>query len=184
MEAAGFFFYLISLMILVFGILTVTTKKIFRSAIYLLFTLINVAALYFYLEYNFIAAVQIVVYVGGIVVLILFSLFLTHQVAGDLPSSPRIRTVFALLSCTFGFVFAFSLLAGHSFPENENMPIDLSVNYIGKQMLNYSSGGFVLPFEVVSILLLAAMVGCIAIAFKSKHSKQPNSEQSNIRTIE
>lgn len=168
MEASVFFFYMISLMILVFGIFTVTSKKIFRSAIYLLFTLINVAALYFYLEYNFIAAVQIVVYVGGIVVLILFSLFLTHQVAGDLPSVPIIRTVLAFLSCIFGFGFAFSLVLGNLFYENDLVPISMSVNYIGKQMLNYGEGGFVLPFEVVSILLLAAMIGCIAIAFKTK----------------
>ena len=168
MDISAFFFYLISSMILVFGILTVTTKKIFRSAIYLLFTLINVAALYFYLNYEFIAAVQIVVYVGGIVVLILFSLFLTHQVAGDLPSPPWQRLIFALLSCLFAFGFAFCLVMKHSFPENENAPINLTVSYIGKQMLNYGNGGFVLPFEVVSILLLAAMIGCIAIAFKTK----------------
>jgi len=168
MSISAFFFYLISSMILVFGVLTVTSRKIFRSAIYLLFSLINVAALYFYLNYEFIAAVQIVVYVGGIVVLILFSLFLTHQVDVNLPSPPLSRMFFALLACLFGFGFAFSLLIAHHFPANENALTDLSVSYIGKQMLNYGNGGFVLPFEVVSILLLAAMVGCIAIAVKTK----------------
>lgn len=172
MSVSEFFFYLISLMILVFGILTVTSKKIFRSAIYLLFTLINVAALYFYLNYEFLAAVQIVIYVGGIVVLILFSLFLTHQVAADLPSSPLNRMLFVFLSCLLGLAFAFSLLIGHSFSENENAPINLSVSYVGKQMLNYGNGGFVLPFEVVSILLLTAMIGCIAIAFKTKKTAE------------
>lgn len=154
-------------MILVFGILTVTSRKIFRSAIYLLFTLLNVAALYFYLEYEFIAAVQIAVYVGGIVVLILFSLFLTHQVAGKLPIAPITRTIFAFLSCAFAFGFAFSLLAAHHFPKAKEAA-EISVSYIGTQMLNYGKGGFVLPFEVVSILLLAAMIGCIAITFKTK----------------
>lgn len=175
MSISEFFFYLISLMILVFGILTVTSRKIFRSAIYLLFTLINVAALYFYLNYEFIAAVQIVVYVGGIVVLILFSLFLTHQVAGDLPSSPMTRKIFALLSCLFGLALAFWLVSNHSFSANETALVNVSVSYIGKQLLNYGEGGFVLPFEVVSILLLAAMIGCIAIAFKTrKKDEQPN----------
>lgn len=79
MSSHTFFFYFFSALMLVFGMLTVTTKQLFRSAIYLLFTLINIAALYFMLNYEFIAAVQVVVYVGGIVVLILFSLFLTHQ---------------------------------------------------------------------------------------------------------
>src|SRR5436190_6644734 len=79
MNVSTFFFYFFAALILTFGILTVTTKRLFRSAIYLLFTLINISALYFMLHYEFIAAVQVVVYVGGIVVLILFSLFLTQQ---------------------------------------------------------------------------------------------------------
>ncbi|MFI5163670.1 MAG: NADH-quinone oxidoreductase subunit J [Bacteroidia bacterium] len=170
MSIATFFFYMISAMIIVFGILAVTAKKIFHAAIYLLFTLINVAALYFYLSYEFIAAVQIVVYVGGIVVLILFSLFLTHRVAADMLTPTKYRAIFALLLCAFGFAFAFCLLLMHNFPENENAPIEMSVNYIGKQLLNYGKGGFVLPFEVVSILLLAALVGSIAIAFKTRNT--------------
>lgn len=155
-------------MILCFSTLAVTTKRIFHAAIYLLFTLINIAALYFYLNFEFLAAVQIVVYVGGIVVLILFSLFLTHRVGMDLPSPTWPRLLLTMLLCVFAFVFSFSLVLMHTFPDNENIPIDISVNYIGKQMLNYGNGGFVLPFEVVSVLLLAALVGSIAIAFKTK----------------
>ena len=56
-----------------------TTTKIFRAAIFLLFTLIGVAGLYFWMQIEFVAAVQIIVYVGGIVVLIIFSIFLTQQ---------------------------------------------------------------------------------------------------------
>jgi NADH-quinone oxidoreductase subunit J len=168
MSIATFFFFMISAMIIVFGILAVTAKKIFHAAIYLLFTLINISALYFYLNCEFLAAIQIVVYVGGIVVLILFSLFLTHRVAADMLTPPRYRSVIALLLCLFGFLFAFFLVLAHSFPENENAPVEISVRFIGRQMLNYGSGGFVLPFEVVSILLLAALVGSIAIAFKTK----------------
>ncbi len=158
-------------MIIAFGMLAVTTKKIFHAAIYLLFTLINVAALYFYLNYEFIAAIQIVVYVGGIVVLILFSLFLTHRVAADMLTPTRGRSILALLLCLFGFLFAFYLVLAHVFPDNTNESVEISVRYIGRQMLNYGSGGYVLPFEVVSILLLAALVGSIAIAFKTKKNK-------------
>lgn len=180
MEVSTFFFYLISFLILAFGILTVTSKKIFRSAIYLLFTLINVAALYFYFEYNFIAAVQIVVYVGGIVVLILFSLFLTHQVGSDLPSSPLSRKIFAVLACLFGLGFSFFLTKEHIFQKPAEA-IDVSMKYFGKQMLNYGDGGFVLPFEAVSVLLLAAMIGCIAIALKTKQPNNRTTEQQTIK---
>lgn len=168
METGKFFLYLISLMIFVFGILTVTSHKIFRAAIYLLFTLINVAALYFYLQYEFIAAVQIVVYVGGIVVLIIFSLFLTHRVGSDLPAPSYLKMFFTFLAVLFGFGFAFSLLLVHQFSEAESIGSTISMSSIGKAMLNYGDGGFVLPFEVVSVLLLAALIGSIAIAMKTK----------------
>jgi NADH-quinone oxidoreductase subunit J len=165
---SDFFLYLISIMILVFGALTVTSHKIFRAAIYLLFTLINVAALYFYLQYEFLAAVQIVVYVGGIVVLILFSLFLTHRVGADLPGPSSLKMFFTFLAVLFAFGFASSLMFGYMFKEPEVIGSGVSMNAIGKAMLNYGEGGFVLPFEVVSILLLAALIGSIAIAFKTK----------------
>lgn len=155
-------------MILVFGALTVTSNKIFRSAIYLLFTLINVAALYFYLQYEFIAAVQIVVYVGGIVVLILFSLFLTHRVGADLPAPSVLRKFLTFLAVLFAFGFGYSLVLGQEFEPAERIGSSISMSSIGKAMLNYGEGGFVLPFEVVSILLLAALIGSIAIAFKTK----------------
>ena len=163
-----FFLYLISIMILVFGALTVTTQKIFRAAIYLLFSLINVAALYFYLQYEFIAAVQIVVYVGGIVVLIIFSLFLTHRVGLDLPEPSKLKMFFAFLSVLFAFMFCYSLILGCEFEQSSEVASSVSISSIGKAMLNYGQGGFVLPFEVVSILLLAALIGSIAIAFKTK----------------
>ncbi len=73
-------FYIISVIILVFSVLTVTTNKILRAAVYLLFTLVATAAFYFMMEYEFLAAVQLTVYAGGIVVLIIFSILLTHQI--------------------------------------------------------------------------------------------------------
>jgi len=155
-------------MILVFGVLTVTSSKIFRASVYLLFTLINVAALYFYLQYEFLAGVQIVVYVGGIVVLIIFSLFLTHRVGADLPGPSNVRMLFTFLAVLFAFAFCYSLLLGNEFPEVPFAGSSLSIREIGKAMLNYGEGGFVLPFEVVSVLLLAALVGSIAIAFRTK----------------
>ena len=74
MTGSAIIFYLLAALTLVSGLLSVTTRKIFRAAIYLLFSLIGIAGIYFWLQYEFVAAVQIVVYVGGIVVLILFSI--------------------------------------------------------------------------------------------------------------
>ncbi len=169
MEIGKVVFYLICALIISFGILTVTTRKLFRSAIYLLFTLVNVAALYFCLSYEFIAAVQIVVYVGGIIVLILFSLFLTQQAGIDLPMPSLGRVVFASSLAFFGFVLLFTIARfGYHNAEVAELNGSLEMNQLGKEMLSFTRFGYVLPFEVVSILLLAAMIGCIAIAFRTK----------------
>ena len=167
MTASQIIFYLISAFILSMGILSVTTRKIFRSAIWLLFSLIGVASLYFWMDVQFIAAVQIVVYVGGIVVLIIFSIFLTQQSGKEMAKAPLARTIAGALAVLFGFAFSYMLIYQHGFKQAEQ-PFDTNVARIGNAMLNLELGGYSLPFEVVSILLLAAMVGCIVIALKIK----------------
>jgi NADH-quinone oxidoreductase subunit J len=172
MSVSTFFFYFFSALILTFGVLTVTTKQLFRSAIYLLFTLINIAALYFMLQYEFIAAVQVVVYVGGIVVLILFSLFLTQQ-AGTHMERPAIRQVIpAIIISLAGCGFVLWLVSVTSFNAMPGEYSGYQVAQIGRQMLSFSRDGYVLPFEAVSILLLAALIGCVAIAYRPAENKE------------
>src|SRR5215510_12027060 len=167
MTASQIIFYILSTFILGTAILSVTTRKIFRSAIWLLFSLIGIAGLYFWLEVEFIAAVQIVVYVGGIVVLIIFSIFLTQQSGKEMTKAPLVRTIASALAVVFGFAFTYLLIRDYEFRAGEKK-FDWSVSKIGSQMMGTGDGGYALPFEVVSILLLAAMIGCIVIAIKSK----------------
>ena len=148
--------------------LAVTTRKIFRSAIWLLFSLIGIAGLFFWMQMEFIAAVQIIVYVGGIVILIIFSIFLTQQSGKEMQKPIRNRAIFSALASIFGFAFIYRLISQHTFNATSNTSIEPSVSNIGTQMLNTTEYGYILPFEVVSILLLAAMIGCIVIAMKSK----------------
>ena len=79
MESVGstIFYWIIALSIVIFSVLTVTTRKILRAATYLLFVLFATAALYFKLDYEFLGSVQIAVYAGGIVVLFVFAILLT-----------------------------------------------------------------------------------------------------------
>ncbi|MFZ1314342.1 MAG: NADH-quinone oxidoreductase subunit J [Chitinophagaceae bacterium] len=149
------------------GILSVTTRHIFRAAIYLLFSLIGIAGLYFWLQYEFIAAVQIVVYVGGIVVLIIFSIFLTQQAGEKLPKQKSDRKIFAALAVFCGFALTMLQVYQHEFNGAETTKAP-TVADIGKKMLSVDNGGYALPFEIISMLLLAAMVGCIVIALRSK----------------
>ena len=166
MSLSAIIFYLISALILGAGLMAVTSTKIFRSAIYLLASLVGIAGLYFWMEVEFIAAVQIVVYVGGIVVLIIFSVFLTQQAGQEMPATGKNRTLWSVLATIFGFALTWNLISAYGFNALD-VEFDDNVERIGSKMLESGSGGFALPFEAVSILLLAAMIGCIVIAMKS-----------------
>ena len=115
MTASQIIFYILAAFILGTAILSVTTTKIFRSAIWLLFSLIGIAGLYFWMEVEFIAAVQIVVYVGGIVVLIIFSIFLTQQSGKEMPKPSMMRGIASALAVLFGFAFTYFLIYQNDF---------------------------------------------------------------------
>lgn len=152
---------------LVSGIFAVGTSQIFRAAIFLLFSLIGVAGLYFWMQYEFIAAVQIVVYVGGITVLIIFSIFLTQQAGEKMPRQNLGRRLFSALAAFCGFALIMVQVYQHTFISTLNKPIEPGVTNIGEKMLDVNEGGYALPLEVVSMLLLAALIGCIVIAMKT-----------------
>jgi NADH-quinone oxidoreductase subunit J len=168
MNASTIIFYLLATFTLLNAVLAVSSRNIFRSAIYLLFSLIGIAGIYFWLDYQFIAAVQIVVYVGGIVVLIIFSIFLTQQAGELLPAQKMGRQLFSALAVFCGFALTMLQVFTHQFIQSTRQPLEPTVSNIGKQMLGVNDSGYALPFEVVSILLLAAMIGCIVIAMRSK----------------
>lgn len=168
MSASTIIFYILAALVVTFGALTVLTHRIFRAAIFLLLTLIGVAGVYILMEMQFVAALQIVVYVGGIVVLIIFSIFLTSS--GGEKSSPRtfLRVLTASLLSGAGLLFSIWIICNHIYIPAAIAPVEPSVRNIGLQLLSYNNFGYVFPFEVVSILLLAALIGSIVIAMKSK----------------
>jgi NADH-quinone oxidoreductase subunit J len=167
MNGATIIFYLLSAMILGCGIMAVATRQIFRAAISLLFSLIGIAGLYFWMDYEFIAAVQIVVYVGGIVVLIIFSIFLTQQSGEKMPLQKMGRKIFSLLAVFCGFALTIVQVFQHTFTQTTAAPVGITVKDIGEELISLDKDGYALPFEVVSILLLAALVGCIVIATRT-----------------
>lgn len=168
MNGSDIIFYLLAALTLGCGLLSVTTRQIFRAAIYLLFSLIGVAGIYLWLQYEFIAAVQVVVYVGGIVVLIIFSIFLTHQAGEKLTRQSTGRKLASFLAAFCGFALVMLQVYKHTFTETSDTPVQPTVAAIGNKMLETTNGGYALPFEVISILLLAAMIGCIVIAIQIK----------------
>ena len=162
-------FYIISAILVIFSVLTVTTTKILRAAVYLLFTLVATAAFYFIMEYEFLAAVQLTVYAGGIVVLIIFSILLTHQINMDLEDSNTIKKLSSALTVLLGAIIVIFTISKYKFNFSYEDATDTSVNAIGRQLLNYGDNGYILPFEVISVLLLAAMISAIIIAKKIKN---------------
>jgi len=186
-DGSTIIFYLLAALTLTCGLLSVTTRHIFRAAIYLLFSLIGIAGIYFWMKYEFIAAVQIVVYVGGIVVLIIFSIFLTQQAGEKLARQTIGRKVFAALAVFCGFALTMLQVYQHEFYLSADTPAATSVFNIGQTMMRVKDGGYALPFEVISILLLAAMIGCIVIAMRevTPKSSKGDLESPNTRsTIE
>ena len=168
MSKSAIIFYILAATVLTLGALTVFTRRIFRAAVYLLLSLIGVAGIYILMEMEFIAALQIVIYVGGIVVLIIFSIFLTHQAGERLPQQKIRFTVWSALLSAAGLAFTVMVLYNQSYKATTQAAIEPSVRNIGRQLLDYNQHGYVFPFEVVSILLLAALIGSIVIVMNDK----------------
>ncbi|MCX7987110.1 MAG: NADH-quinone oxidoreductase subunit J [Bacteroidales bacterium] len=168
-------FYVISSLVLFFAFLVIICRRIFRSAIYLLFSLLGIAAIYFMMDVEFIAAIQIIVYVGGIVVLIIFSIFLTHQVGEKMPRKLLKRVIPAIILSLSGFLITMKIIADQTLsiatPKDK---LNASVERIGLQLLDYKNYGYVLPFEIISFLLLAALIGSIVIAIRPRQQNIKN----------
>lgn len=161
--------HLLATMALINAWLAVTTRRLFRAAVYLLFSLLGLAGIYLWMEYEFMAAVQIILYVGGIVVLIIFSIFLTQQTDERLPVVPglyRGLTAILALAAWMGVVWLLLQL-----PDAPSVAAAPDMKQIGAALLSVDQTGLALPFEVITLLLLAAMVGCIVLALKDRTSE-------------
>ncbi len=164
-----FMFYLLAAVILLFSVLTIASRRMLRSAVYLLFVLIGTSGLYFLLDYQFLAGVQITLYAGGIVVLIIFSILLTSHISHKFKRPAAWKLWMGLTVLVFGSGTALWVLLLHPFSKNpavKDVPVDMHL--IGNQLLGMGKNGYVLPFELISVLLLAAMVAAIIVAKKEK----------------
>lgn len=163
-------FYIIALVMIVFAIKAVTSRKMLRAVIYLLFVLTGIAGIYFLVDYTFMAAVQLAVYAGGVIVLIIFSVLLVHHIELRLEVSTLPQRIASAVLSIFGLsVTLYALFTYEFLPAEGHQAIEVSA--IGRGMLDYGDKGFILPFEVVSVLLVAVMIGAIVIA-KGKRLEQ------------
>jgi NADH:ubiquinone oxidoreductase subunit 6 (subunit J) len=155
-------FLLMALLIVVCGGIVVFSRNIVHSAFALLGTFSGVAGLYGLAQSNFLAAVQLLVYVGGILIIILFAIMLTRGIQNAAVSNPSTGLIPATI---FGLIMAVSLIfIAVRFPWKPagTAPNSISTELIGESLLTK----YLIPFEVLSVLLLAVLVGSVMIIRK------------------
>jgi len=155
---------------LVFSFLAVSSKSLLRSATYLLLVLICTAGFYLFLNYHFLAAVQISVYAGGVVILFIFAIFLTSNKGDVLEKHQTRKYVMGALAALGGIaVVAFAFLK-HQFIYGNNTTMEgdqeINMKVIGQALMGTEKYQYLLPFEILSVLLLACIIGGILIARK------------------
>ncbi len=160
-------FYLMAFLIIVSAVLMVTSKNIFHSALYLAAVLFGVAGIFVLLNSYFIAGIQVLIYIGAVVVLAIFVINLTRKITGEeipqfnkkvLPSFIVSLLSIALIILAVLKTDWFKRIQGKVAASMDNTTI------IGRQFLT----DFIIPFEVVSVLLLAALIGAIVLVAKDR----------------
>lgn len=159
-------FTVLALFITVSAVLAVTTKRILRAATYLLFVLFGTAGIYFQLNYSFLGAVQLLIYAGGITVLYVFSILLTSSEGDKSEKLKGYKLVIGLIATVAALGICLFIMLKNPFVPSNFEHGELDVRTIGHALMGTGKDGYVLPFEVISILLLACIVGGIMIARK------------------
>ena len=164
MTTIQFFFILFAIITLVSGFRVVTTRTMFHAALYLVISLFGVALMFVLLEAGFLAAVQVIVYIGAIAILIIFAVMLTRGMMESKAQSLNSQAGLAAVVSGAILFILIRVLTSFSFQTiTADVPAD-NVTQIGQSIV----GQFVLPFEVASVLLLAALIGAIYIARERK----------------
>ena len=159
-------FIVLALFTTVSALLAVTTHRILRAATYLLFVLFGTAGIYFQLNYSFLGTVQLLIYAGGITVLYVFSILLTSSEGDKAEELKGYKFVAGLAATLAGLGVCLFITLKHHFLPSHFEHGELSVRTIGHALMRSDKYGYVLPFEVISLLLLACIVGGIMIARK------------------
>lgn len=162
-------FLIVGAVTLIAGLMVVTVRNLVHAALWLVAALFGVAMVFALLNAGFIAVVQVVVYIGAIAILFIFAVMLTRRQAADTGASVNKNWWAGALMAVATFAgLAFLLQSWSGFSKTAAaIPSGFdAVNQLGDALT--SPAGYVLPFEVVSVLLLAALVGAVYLAFNKK----------------
>ena len=169
-------FCILAVAILGAAVMSVATKRIMRSVTYLLIVLFGVAGLYFLLDYTFLGAAQIAVYAGGVTMLFIFAIQMVNKRAleGAVERLKAKSIVRGVLLAVVGLVTVLCVLAKNRLIDNvveatENGEVSMEV--IGNALVGSDKFQYVLPFEFISVFLLACIIGGIVVSRKEKEIK-------------
>ncbi|MFN7037783.1 MAG: NADH-quinone oxidoreductase subunit J [Bellilinea sp.] len=166
-------FLLAALVSLFSAVMVVSARRMMHAALWLVLTLMGVAVIFVTLQSSFFAVVQVLVYVGAIAILIIFSVMLTRRVMEDQGDQvlPGWRAAALVAVLLFAVIVGFlALWQGFSAMLVE-LPSDAdNLLELGKALV--SPQGYVLPFELASVLLVAALIGAITIAVDLKEDQR------------
>lgn len=161
--------------------MVISAKNIVHSAFYLAATLLCVAVYFIMLRAQYLAAVQILVYMGAVVVLILFALMLTRTAVGDYTNISSKQTVFAGVVALMLFAALTVVFHITNIPGADGIASGIAVTSI-KDFSDVLFSKYALPFEVASVLLLAALVGSVVLAVKGKQEEDKGQKQTGDST--
>lgn len=170
-------FIILSVIVLGTALLVVTLRNLFHAALALMATFLGVAGLYVTLDAGFLAAAQLLVYIGAISILMIFAIMMTRRLMSASEPAFNSQVGMALITAVLGFlVVIWVFISSGAFAgtkpvgEEVSVHIDTSVAMMGQSFVD--PNGFVLPFEIASVLLLAALVGAIIVAWPKAEDEQ------------
>lgn len=166
MTIYDFMFYLFAAVTLLSAFVVVSTRNIIYSAFSLMFTLLGISGLYVLLGADFIAIVQVMVYVGGILILMLFGVMLTNKITNVQIRTGTLQIIPSIIGVgLFAGILANILLNTKWKDSNNDIPLKSTVYELGRYLVT----DYVLIFEVLGILLLIALIGAATIARKDSY---------------
>ena len=169
MTGAQIIFIVVALFTLGSGLMVVMTRNLVHAALWLVSTLFGVAVTFALLNASFLAVVQVVVYIGAIAILFIFAVMLTRKDMREQGPQMNRNWWFGALLSMLTFAGLFFLLQGWDGLQKSAKDIPTgfdAISELGNALV--SPNAYVLPFEVASVLLVAALVGAVYVAFNRK----------------
>jgi NADH-quinone oxidoreductase subunit J len=154
-----FIFWVLAIVMVIAALAVILLRDIFRAALALIFLFLTVAGIYVLLSADFLAVVQILVYVGAISILVIVGIMLTRDVTRGNPAS-KFR-VPAIVVGLFLFVILVFTIVNTSWPIANGIPRQPTAEFLGERL--FGTGGYLLPVELVAIMLLSAVLGAIVL---------------------